>query len=109
MNTSDRDDFAALEQERNDLRTECEECTALNDKLAGLLRGVAVALKGEEAPLSRHSFHDLPELALAIMSAISAPEAVFINMKAGKIAKPTLNSIIALYGEAQLREALDHA
>lgn len=58
--------FFALEQERDSLRLEVEECTALNDKLADLLRGVALALKGEPGPLSRHSFHDLPELVAAL-------------------------------------------
>lgn len=104
----DRDAYAALEQERNDLRTECEECAALNDRLAELLRGVAVALRGEEPPLSRHSFHDLPERALALKDAIRTPAAVFLNMKAGTIAKPSVRAMIDLYGEAQLREALGH-
>jgi hypothetical protein len=58
--------YAAMEQERNDLRLEVEECTALNDKLAGLLREVAFELKGAPGPLSRHSFHDLPELVAAL-------------------------------------------
>ena len=34
-----------------------------------------------------------------LKSAIRDPESVFINMKAGKIAKPTLRSMVDLYGE----------
>ena len=62
----DERDYAALEQERNDLRLEVEECTALNDKLAGLLRDVAFKLKGSPGSMGRHSFHDLPELVAAL-------------------------------------------
>ena len=52
--------------EKDDLLLEVEECTELNDKLATLLRRVALALKGKPEPLSRHSFHDLPELVAAL-------------------------------------------
>ena len=37
-----------------------QEATSLCDLLAGLLRGVALEVKGPEAPLRRHGFHDLP-------------------------------------------------
>ena len=50
-----------LKAERDQLRAELEESDAVLDKLAKLLAGVAVALKGEELPLHRHSYHDLPE------------------------------------------------
>jgi hypothetical protein len=35
----------------------------------------------------------------ALKAAISTPEAVFINMKAGTIPKPSLRSMVDLYGE----------
>lgn len=47
------------------------ECAALNDRLAKLLAETAIALKGEEAALTRHSWHDLPVIALAKMVEIS--------------------------------------
>ena len=47
------------EEERDQLKAESEESSAVIDQLAKILAGVAVALKGEELPLSRHSYHDL--------------------------------------------------
>ena len=38
----------------------------LNERLSKLLHGVALALKGPEAPLTAHSWHDLPELAAKV-------------------------------------------
>lgn len=35
----------------------------LIDRLGRLLADTAIVLKGKEAPLQRHSYHDLPELA----------------------------------------------
>jgi hypothetical protein len=40
---------------------------AVRDRLAVLLSDTAIALKGEEAALQRHSWHDLPVVALAAM------------------------------------------
>lgn len=53
------------------VKEETGECTALNDRLAKLLAETAVALKGEEAALTRHSWHDLPVITLAKMVEIS--------------------------------------
>jgi hypothetical protein len=47
--------------EREQLRSECEESAGVIDRLAQILAGVAVALKGEELPLHRHGYHDLVE------------------------------------------------
>jgi hypothetical protein len=47
--------------EREQLGAECEESAAVIDRLAQILAGVAVALKGEELPLHRHGYHDLVE------------------------------------------------
>lgn len=60
---------------------EAEEDAAVIHKLATILAGVCVALKGEELPLHRHSYHDIVEVAQAIkleldlyrMQAASAP------------------------------------
>jgi len=43
------------------------ESDAVRDRLAALLSDTAIALKGEEAELQRHSWHDLPVVALAAM------------------------------------------
>lgn len=48
-------------QQRDQLKAEVEESAAVIDQLAKILAGVAVALKGEELPLSRHGYHDLVE------------------------------------------------
>ena len=49
-------------QQRDQLKAECEESAAVIDRLAKILAGVAVALKGEELPLHRHGYQDLAEL-----------------------------------------------
>ena len=49
-------------QQRDQLKAECEESAAVIDRLAKILAGVAVALKGEELPLHRHGYQDLVEL-----------------------------------------------
>ena len=53
------------------VKEESDECSALNNRLAKLLAETAVALKGEESALTRHSWHDLPVIALAKMVEIA--------------------------------------
>lgn len=60
---------AARELER--LSAEVAELDALRDKLAGILSRAAVALRGPEPPLTRWSWHDLPERAAAAIAAIA--------------------------------------
>ncbi|AMM23203.1 hypothetical protein [Variovorax sp. PAMC 28711] len=54
---------AALASGATQPSEQAEEDAAVIDKLARLLAGVAIALKGDELPLHRHGYHDLPELA----------------------------------------------
>lgn len=62
---------SATQSERLDaLKAEKDELQALCDKLAGLLSRTAVALRGPEPPLTRWSWHDLPERAQAAIAAI---------------------------------------
>jgi hypothetical protein len=49
---------------------ELQECEELREKLSDLLRRTAVALRGPEPPLTRWSWHDLPERAAAAIAAI---------------------------------------
>ena len=49
------------------LTIEREESDAVRDKLALLLAGVAIALKGPELPLHRHGYHDLAHCAEVAM------------------------------------------
>ena len=52
------------------LRAEAVEADALREKLAGILSRTAVALRGPEPPLTRWSWHDLPDRAAAAIAAI---------------------------------------
>jgi hypothetical protein len=61
------------------LREELAEETYLRERLAQLLAGVAVSLKGPEPALTLWSYHDLPEIALA--TALDA------HMKTGRAEK----------------------
>lgn len=47
-----------------------EETAALRERMADLLSRTAVALRGAEPPLTRWSWHDLPERAAAAIAAI---------------------------------------
>jgi hypothetical protein len=48
------------------MKATSEEDTAVIDMLSKRLAEVAIALKGEELPLQRHSYHDLGELVAAM-------------------------------------------
>jgi hypothetical protein len=52
-----------------DLRIDADELERVNARMSTLLSQVAMALKGPEAPLTLHSWHDLPELAAALKRA----------------------------------------
>lgn len=65
--TSPNTIIANLVAEVETLRKDLEESDAVRNSLAVLLSETAVALKGEEAELHRHSWHDLPAVALAAM------------------------------------------
>ena len=56
-----------LEAERDELKRELEEESALREKLASLLSDAAAALKGPEAELSSHSWHDVASLAGSVV------------------------------------------
>ncbi len=56
-----------------------EDDAALIEKLGALLSGVAVALKGPEKPLHRHSYHDLPQIAQELKLAYDIAEAMLAS------------------------------
>lgn len=60
----------ALRKENEELRQELREAGALRDRLADLLSRTAIALRGPEPPLTKWSWHDLPERAAAAIAAI---------------------------------------
>jgi hypothetical protein len=65
--------------------SDAEELRALNDKLAGILSRTAVALRGPEPPLTRWSWHDLPERAAAAIACIDMLQRVAGNLAADGI------------------------
>ena len=62
--------FARAAAEVEELRRDLEENEALRERMADLLSRTAVALRGPEPPLTRWSWHDLPERAAAAVVAI---------------------------------------
>ena len=60
-----RQQVAKLTEQRDQLLADEKESDAVRDRLAKLLSETAIALNGEEEALTRHSWHDLPVLALA--------------------------------------------
>jgi len=52
------------------LAEEVAELGSLRDRLADLLTRTAVALRGPEPPLTRYSWHDIPDRAAAAVAAI---------------------------------------
>lgn len=63
-----------LRRDEARLRRELSETDELRERLAGLLDGVANALKGEPAELIWHSWHDLPEVAAELMRKLEERE-----------------------------------
>lgn len=59
-----------LHADNEALRADLAENEALRERLADILRRTAVALRGPEPPLTRWSWHDLPERAAAAIAAI---------------------------------------
>lgn len=62
--------FARAAAEVEDLRRNLAEGDALRERMADILSRTAVALRGPEPPLTRWSWHDLPERAAAAVAAI---------------------------------------
>ena len=60
--------FSRAAAEIEDLRRDLDENAALRERLSDLLRRTAVALRGPEPPLTRWSWHDLPERAAAAVA-----------------------------------------
>ena len=60
----------AAAAEVEDLRRDLADNAALRERMAELLTGVAVALRGPQPPLTRWSWHDLPDRAAAAVAAI---------------------------------------
>lgn len=56
-----------------------EEDAFVIQRLADVLAGTAIALKGDEAPLHRHSYHDLPEIAATLRLELDLYRATFPN------------------------------
>ena len=79
--------FAAVEAQRDQLLVERD---GANER-AGLL------LKAKDEWVERARAAE--EEAIQLRAAISDPESVFVNMKRGTIAKPSLRSMLDLYGE----------
>lgn len=53
-----------------ELRAEADACEAIRDRLSNLLDQTAIALRGQEPPLTKWSFHDIPDRAAAAIAAI---------------------------------------
>lgn len=61
----DQADFTALFDHIQAQTNELAEIAALNDRMDRILNSTVVALKGEPAPQTLHSWHDLHEVATA--------------------------------------------
>lgn len=67
------------------MQTEIDELDALRNKLAALLSATAVALRGPEPPLTRWSWHDLPERAAAAIAAIDLMQRTAQHLTSGRL------------------------
>ena len=67
------------------MRAEIAELDALREKLAGILSRTAAALRGPEPPLTRWSWHDLPERAAAAIAAIDLMQRTAHHLAAGRL------------------------
>ncbi len=87
--------IASVERER-------DECDALRERMADLLTRTTNALKGEPAELELHSWHDLPDVAVAIRSRIDALESR--NAALVKAARMGHSALDRLMGDSDLSE-----
>ncbi len=67
-----------------ELGRDLAENEALRERMAGLLTGVAVALRGPQPPLTRWSWHDLPERAAAAVAAIDVMQRAAASAAGGE-------------------------
>ena len=72
--------ISALCDEVERLRADAVEADALRERMAGILSRTAVALRGPEPPLTRWSWHDLPERAAAAIAAIDVMQRVAVKV-----------------------------
>lgn len=69
----------ALEAEVAGLSVTADEDAHVIERLGTLLACVSIALKGDELPLHRHSYHDLADVADAIKLELDLYRALFPN------------------------------
>jgi hypothetical protein len=73
----------AAERELEAQVQENEDTERVNDKLSALLSGVCDALKGAPPSLMRYSYHDLPDLATALVAAMEESSLMQIRARFG--------------------------
>lgn len=89
---------------------EAEEDAFVIERLSSLLAGVAIALKGEEKPRRRHSYHDLVELAQTMKLELDLYRAVFPNgVPESALAATSSPSAAVQQGEVRLHQAAQSA
>lgn len=76
-----------------------EEDRALCDKLADILARTANALKGDPAPLHRHSWHDLPEVAHRLVAAAGQNTINAMLAHSRKAGKQRNRKLLAKHGK----------
>lgn len=80
------------------LNAEIAELVAQRDRLAKLLSETAVALRGPEPPLTRWSWHDLPERAAAAIAAFPLVQAAE-RERCAEICEQTGDLAAEMYGD----------
>ena len=98
---------SATQSERLDaLKAEKDELQALCDKLSGLLSRTAVALRGPEPPLTRWSWHDLPERAQAVIAAIDLMERVAKNLAQDAPTPPVQDALSTVPASGSIHDVM---
>lgn len=96
-----------LHAENEALRADLTENEALRQRMADILRRTAVALRGPEPPLTRWSWHDLPERAAAAIAAIDVMQRA--AQQAAESESPNARLTGPQRDDHQTTEGHDHA
>ena len=96
----------ALIAENDRLRESDQEATDLCDALSALLGQIAVAVRGQEEPKSRHGFHDLPSRVKTVVAERDQLRAEVAGLRTGYEAYERVNAELKFENEA-LKKRID--
>lgn len=102
-------DVEHLQQRIAEMEAEEEISDGVREKMSRILAEISIALKGEELPLQRHSYHDLAELVRINVLAVDIGNARIAALEASQtaIAKKALEEALRVCDKVMSDEDID--